>query len=337
MPFARIREHGFHLKFARRKWGIQWGALGVLIPRFLRVRWRLVLERELTAVLDASGFAYADQWPIFNLVDLADVARACRRYGTKLVLLPQAFGPFSDEIRQRLIREGIANASLVFPRDLKSLDYLRDACGESGYHQVAPDFTNLVTGEPPSDLVQFNNTVAIVPNQRMLDKSSPALAASYFEFMVGLGQRLSSLGYRIIVVVHETQLDARLAAELAKRIAGAVTLSDEDPRKLKGVLGACRCVISSRYHALVAALSQGVPAFGTSWSHKYPALFSDYEFRQGLLDTADLSNAIQVVTDALSEPQYSTHRSHLRAKADELSKQSGQMWSDVFQTISKTV
>jgi colanic acid/amylovoran biosynthesis protein len=161
---------------------------------------------------------------------------------------------------------------------------------------VAPDFTNLVTGELPSDLAQFNNTVAIVPNQRMLDKSSPALAASYFEFMVGLGQRLSSLGYRIIVVVHETQLDARLAAELAKRIAGAVTLSDEDPRKLKGVLGACRCVISSRYHALVAALSQGVPAFGTSWSHKYPALFSDYEFRQGLLDTADLSNAIQVVT-----------------------------------------
>ena len=336
MPLSKIREHGFHLKFARRKWGIQWGALGVLIPRFLRVRGRLVLERELTAVLDASGFAYADQWPLFNLVDLADIARACRRYGTKLVLLPQALGPFSDEIRRRLFRDSIASAALVFPRDLKSLDYLRDVCGGPERYQVAPDFTNLVAGEPPSDLAQFNNLVAIVPNQRMLDKSSAELAAAYLNFMVGLGQHIASLGYRIIVIVHETQLDTRLADEIARRISGAMTWSDEDPRRLKGVLGACRCVISSRYHALVAALSQGVPAFGTSWSHKYPALFSEYEFSQGLLDTNELSDAIRVVTDALSEPQHSVYRNHLRRKSDELCEQSRQMWSDVFQVISKT-
>jgi len=49
-------------------------------------------------------------------------------------------------------------------------------------------------------------------------------------------------------------------------------------------------VVSSRYHACVCALSAGIPCLGTSWSHKYETLFTEYEV-SGLLMGPDTSLA----------------------------------------------
>ncbi len=335
MPISKIREHRLHIKLAKRKWGIQWGALGALLPRVLRRRLGLVLSSELSAILDASGFAYADKWPLSNLEELADLATDCRRHGTRLIFLPQAFGPFSDQPRQSMMRDSADAASMIFARDTRSLEYLQQVCSPRVNLRLAPDFTNLVASQPPTDISTFNDVVALVPNRRMLDKANATIGAAYVDFMVAVGRHVCSLGYRVVVVVHELQLDAQLARDIAARIDGAVTLSEADPLRLKGVFGACRCVISSRYHALIAALSQGVPAFGTSWSHKYPALFGEYDFERGLLDATNLDDALEIVTETLHEPRYSSLRAHLDRKADELREQSRQMWSDVFASLER--
>ena len=335
MPISKIREHRFHIKLDKRKWGVQWGALGALLPRALRRRLGLVLSSELSAILDAAGFAYADKWPLSNLEELADLATDCRRHGTRLIFLPQAFGPFSDQPRQSMMRESADAASMIFARDTRSLEYLQQVCSPRVNLRLAPDFTNLVASQPPTDISTFNDVVALVPNRRMLDKANATIGAAYVDFMVAVGRHVCSLGYRVVVVVHELQLDATLAQDIAAKINGAVTLSEEDPVRLKGIFGACRCVISSRYHAIIAALSQGVPAFGTSWSHKYPALFCEYDFERGLLDTTNLDGALEIVTGTLREPLYSSLRAHLDRKADELREQSRQMWSDVFASLER--
>jgi colanic acid/amylovoran biosynthesis protein len=45
--------------------------------------------------------------------------------------------------------------------------------------------------------------------------------------------------------------------------------------QVKSVIGNCDLLLSSRYHALIAAMSQGIPSSSIGWSHKYDELMSE--------------------------------------------------------------
>ena len=77
--------------------GFQLGRLGSLIPRPLRRLYGLVLDHEIDVVLDASGFAYSDQWGEYPAKTMAHYTGKWKSKGKKIILMPQAFGPFKNE------------------------------------------------------------------------------------------------------------------------------------------------------------------------------------------------------------------------------------------------
>ena len=111
---------------------------------------------------------------------------------------------------------------------------------------------------------------------------------------------------------------------------------EEDPRKIKGILGVCEGTIGSRSHGLVSALSQGVPALGTSWSHKYEMLFKEYEFSEGLVsihsDSKELGERINLILD---REKSAGLRANLNQVNKRLRKLSEKMWNEVFECIGK--
>ena len=129
--------------------------------------------------------------------------------------------------------------------------------------------------------------VALVPNVRMIDKTDDTSGGRYLEFMTACAKHLLSLDARPYLLVHEGADDERLAQEISAASGGIPVVKEDDPLKLKGILGASRAVVASRFHALVSALSQGVPAVATGWSHKYTELFEDYGFPEGVLSLDD--------------------------------------------------
>jgi polysaccharide pyruvyl transferase WcaK-like protein len=281
-----------------RRSGIQLGNLGVIVPKRLRRRYGLILDKELDLVLDASGFRYSDQFNDGPTVEMAGDVATWKKRGTKVVLLPQAFGPFTTP-GIRAAFTSIANqADLIFPRDDVSYKHVTDLVGERKNIIQSPDFTNLVSGLTPDDPERFQDRYCLVPNVRMLDKTTKSDSAGYAEFCAHCLASLLQMGQQPFVLVHEGEKDAALAREIIAKVGEDIEIIREtDALKIKGILGLCSGVISSRFHALVSCLSQGTPCLATGWSHKYEMLLSEYDVPENCLtismDKSELSQKIE--------------------------------------------
>ena len=333
-PFAKLTALGFYPKASLNRRGIEFGDAAGLIPGRLRRRYGLVLDREVDVVIDTAGFAYSDQWGIESTLELSRATRRWRRHGTKVILMPQAFGPYSDRAIRTAILRAVDNVDLVMPRDSTSYRYLTEVTGQRDYIRQYPDFTNLIEGIVPDGFEMEELGVAIVPNFRMLDKTDAASSGRYLPFMTGCARRLVELGARPYVLVHEGVDDERLAVRISEASGGIPIVKEDDPLKIKGILGLSYAVVASRYHALVSALSQGVPAVATGWSHKYTELFEDYGFPEGVLSIDDEAGRIDAMMDRLIDAEANKEISaQLLQSSARLKSLSEEMWATVQSVI----
>jgi colanic acid/amylovoran biosynthesis protein len=240
-----------------------------------RERFGLELPEEIDVVLDASGFALGDQWNPEWIEARAQFFERFHRLKARIVLLPQAFGPFAlDRVREGA-RRVLNTATLSFARDPESHRHCTEIHA-AGTIRLARDFTNLVEGHTPRGWTNDPAHVAFVANRQMLKYDNGWSKGRYVRTLGEAIKRVRRAGYRPFVLVHETG-----DLELARTVAAAGNMPDDvvcddDPLALKGILGSCAFSVGSRFHGLVSAMSQGVPCMATAWSHKYRQLFDDY-------------------------------------------------------------
>jgi polysaccharide pyruvyl transferase WcaK-like protein len=334
-PFRKVVDAGFYPKAALYWRQIQWGNIAAIAPWKLREMYGVVLDRQVDIVLDAAGFAYSDQWGVDAMRELAQSARRWRRQGTKLILLPQAFGPFQSALSRRLIRRIVESADLVMPRDRISHEHLTAVVGDRPHVRRYPDFTNLVDGVVPEAFDPKTHRVCIVPNFRMIDRVSPRVGAAYVPFMQACARYLLEKRARPFILVHEGAQDRILAEQISAGAGDVPVMAIEDPLAIKGVLGASHATVGSRFHGLVSALSQGVPSIATRWSHKYEELFSDYGFPEGVVSVDMPEQRLTATIDAIVDDQPNAAlRAKLLTKADALKAHSEAMWDEVHASVT---
>ncbi len=294
----------------------------------------VVLDKEVDVVIDAAGFAYSDQWGDDPSIELAQSVKTWKKNGTRVILLPQALGPFTTEKIQAAMKTVAENVDLIFPRERVSYELLTDLTGERANIRQAPDFTNLISGVIPADFDAEQNRFCIVPNCRMLDKTDQQTRDAYLPFLITCTRYLLEKGAKPFVLVHEGKGDLALAEKLSSAVGGIPIVRESGPLEIKGILGACSGTLGSRFHGLVSALSQGVPALATGWSHKYQMLFEDYGFPEGLVqvtsDEAEIKRKLDLVTD-----ESARIAALIQTRTAELKQQSEQMWQQVFATIDQ--
>ena len=305
-------------------------AVGNVIPRRIATARGVVRARDVRLVLDASGYSYSDR---SGRRPSERSARTYARYasaGATVVLLPQAFGPFErDEVRSAF-RGVLAATSLAFARDAESLEYVRGVADGPGRLALAPDFTIPTPGTPIGVEGRYRGRACLVPNVRMLRDTDPETAGWYLELLGRMADELSSRGLEPFVLIHEPR-DAVIVDDLRARASAAPeVVTHQDPRVLKAIIGSASVAVGSRFHALVSALSSGVPAVGIGWSHKYAALFSDFGVPQLCLrNGAPAEEVIALVADLAEAGEGGGIREILAARTTALSGAVAEMWAAV--------
>jgi len=232
-------------------------------------------------IVDISGYIYGDPFGIKSVRRLGDWARRWASAGIPLVLLPQSIGPFARDQDQEEMRRALANVRLVVARDHHSEDTVREI-GSSCEIQRAPDLAiesarTLAALTAGPDAQRSSRPYALVlPNRQVLRKLS-VTEAEYVRVLERAAARCASEGLDVLVAAHAQGSDDELCAAVAGRVPGARVLEVRSAAAMVNVVRDAQIVISSRYHGLVAAFANGVPAIAVGWASKYDDLLSEFE------------------------------------------------------------
>lgn len=305
-----------------------------LIPKRIREPLDIVLDSEVDIILDASGFAFSDQWGPAKTERMAEQCFRWKKQGKKIILLPQAFGPFTNKRIQKAFIKMLDNVDIVFARDEISYEYISKLSVSMDKVKLAPDFTNLLQGIQPDYIKDLQGKPCIIPNQRMLDKTSPEVRDKYVSFLASSIQHMLDKGLQPFILIHEfndSKLGMHLKAQLNQEIA---VIEESNPLHLKGILGESYLVIGSRFHGLISSLSQGTPCLGTGWSHKYQMLFKNYNCSELLIDVADdIDKNLGKLDLLLNEDTRAKIIESVEQGAREQKNFTKQMWDEVEYTI----
>jgi len=317
--------------------GLRYEKIKKVVPEFL-LRKKYVTPKMVDVVLDVSGFTYGDAWA--SSVNDLNTEKLFWSHFTKpnrkVILLPQAFGPFSNEWSKKTMEVAYNAASIIYARENVSKNILKKMFPEDKKILLAPDFTaNLNANSKMPVEIEPQSYCLVVPNQRMVDRTKADVSLTYKQYMVDVIKFLVSKGEKVILFNHEGKDDFKLMKELNHEFDDKLMMVDAlDGLDTKTFIGHSRLLISSRFHGVVSGLCQQVPTFCTSWNHKYEELLKDYKCEGNILDVNDIEGTREILTDVLANPD--KYVSPISAIED-IKNRTQQMWCDVFSYIKNGV
>ena len=284
--------------------------------------------------LDGSGFLFSDQTKLWGYLPEYWEHHLGRMYkdGTKIIFLPQAFGPIKENVTQKAIKVLNKYATVIMPREQVSYNYLKDSgLVDMSKVKLFTDFTSLVEGEFPRTYEHLKNGICIIPNVRMLDKGGGSFEG-YKNLLSSISIKCKETGHFVYLLNHEGKEDEQLAQRLKSEMSEDIeVVTGLNALEVKGLIASAYALISSRFHGVASALNSCIPCLATSWSHKYQELFNDYGLSDCLLPLDNIDLAIEKVGVFLSEQKNAELRELLNKNVPKIKEETKQMLKLVWE------
>lgn len=283
-------------------------------------------------VLDGSGFWFTDQWKLEEAeVQMWEVMLSnYRKQGSRIVFLPQAFGPIELDSTKRVIKSIASNSDLIMPREQVSYDYMKAAGVPEAKMMIYPDFTSLVEGVVPQGYEYLKDSVCVIPNMRMIDKGTISFE-NYIEVLKTIICKAQAQGKVVYLLNHEGKQDEQLAYRCQKELGETIeVVTGLNGLEVKGLISTASLCVTSRFHGVASALNSCVPCLATSWSHKYEELFKDYGQKDCVLHLSDMDAIEKKVLESLTPEVNKKIRQSLKEALPAIKHKSEEMWNTVF-------
>ncbi|WCM42247.1 polysaccharide pyruvyl transferase family protein [Flavobacterium sp. CBA20B-1] len=334
--FDLLTQKGFYKRITYRKHILDLGDLGRFIPKSVRLKNNIVLEKEIDVFFEASGFAYGDQWTYRMANYVANKFEKFKRNKTKLVVMPQALGPFNNQLNNQHTMRFINLADYVFVRDKQSFEYLEKLDIKHKNVKLMPDFTMLLKPQVDEKYIRLKDAVLIVPNKKVITTSKlPNIEELYTEMLKETILKLSSKGISTIFLIHEGVGDYHVAEAINNKLPNPIEIVwEKDIYKLKGIISQGKALIGSRFHSLVSSLSQAIPSIAIGWSHKYQMLFEDFNTEKNIFKVDDRKEVyLNKVDEFFTDNELLSEKENLLNQSAVQKEKIDEMWQIIFEKI----
>jgi colanic acid/amylovoran biosynthesis protein len=251
-----------------------------------------------------------------------------------LIMLPQAFGPFTSLEIKKAFSFIATRAKLIYARDKESYNHLTELVEQKNNIRKAPDFTNLTDGIFDSKYTSKKDGICIIPNNQMVAKTDTKTGELYVSFLKKILKECLLQNEKPFILIHGSGKDVQLAEKITSGFSKIDIIIEENPLVAKGLIGISKVLISSRYHGIINGLSQGVPTFGTGWSHKYKEVFNDYNFNEGLLPLSYTNTEIKNLVGYFKDTFKLKNLQNLLIEGSIIQKKlTENMWDEVFAVL----
>lgn len=294
--------------------------------------------KKVDVLLDASGFKYSDQWnrSLSWIETKEQYYRVTNKKGVKIYFLTQAFGPFETENGKKSIKVIDNYCELIFARDKISLGFLKKVVVNKNKIFQSCDFTLKTKGKTMEKFCNLRNSIAIIPNKKMISHGGNNVN-KYLKLMIGIVNFFMNKGHNVFLLNHEAEGDLKMCEIINSKVENPLEIvSGLSAKEVKGLIGISRLVVSSRFHGVASALSQGVPCLATSWNHKYKMIFEDFGQKECILNSSDpLVLNLEKISSVYDNSTVIS--SQLRSNKEVLIAQIDQMWDKIIENFESTI
>lgn len=243
------------------------------------------LMKETAAVIDVSGYALGSNWgykkTIFYLTRIA----VARRHQIPVYLMPQSFGPFhykgiAAPFVKSMIRKNLRYAKEVMCREQDGYKLVHDEYGITNA-TLAPDLVLQNAEIDPANVYKNvpvlwtkeipEGSVALIPNQKAMLYGNPEVL---YEMYIKIAETLEARQRKLWLIYHSAE-DFEICKEIRSRCSTSnVQIIEEELSCLAfdALVKKFDFVIASRFHAVVHAYRNAVPAVVPGWAVKYREL-----------------------------------------------------------------
>lgn len=263
--------------------------------------------REIGSFFDVSGYALSSKWTWKKSITYLENIMLARKLGASVELLSQSFGPwdypaYAKTILYPLLYLYLKYPVKVFARERVSKEFIQRF---SPHVELSTDIVLASDGydeqcvlRPDSDLREpyiQESLVGIIPNTKVFERiGSRRFFSVYDDVIRFLGER--GLGALLLCYSDEDKVLCQAIRDRNQK-EGVIKgfMSDLNAIEFEHVVGRLNFIVSSRYHSIVHAYRNGIPAIVIGWAEKYDSLLEAFNQKDYLLrpDCVDRDIAVR--------------------------------------------
>lgn len=272
--------------------------------------------KNAVAMLDISGYALSSDFSVPSVKGYLRRIKLAKKYNVPVYIMPQSFGPFDFKQDAEALKKDIAKtlsyAKCIMAREQEGKDFLEKELKLTNVVKTPDlvlqnkgiDLNNVFHILPEiSDAGIENGSVALIPNSK---NNKFGDASDVFVLYHEICEQLLANGKKVYFIYHSAedltvcnQFKAEFYAENADVTVIERELSCLDFDK---AVQKFDFVVASRYHSVVHAYKEAVPAVILGWAVKYRELadmFGQKDFCFNVKDSLNHESILDAVSHML--------------------------------------